>query len=480
MKRIISLFLALVMLFSALALNCFAAAEKLSIKVTASGNKYKVTWSYKTKVDKFNVYVDNKFDGEKATNSTNSYTFTTDPYTRGQEHTVLVKAISNGEVYVSSQKVTCVLTPEKAKVSYSPRIHGYCIKASVPGGKYTGFALYYYNPSTKKWSFKQRFSSSVTISSKTTDKYLVKAYTLYNKKYYYGASSSAISCKSYGGVTLSSAKSSKAGKMTLSWKKPSYAISGYQIVYSSYDNFSYRHYKNVAKTKTSYTLSLVAGVCYKVAVRAYKESSGKRYYGKWSKVKTLYTKAAVGKTVDSKALLNSKTLGKAGKTSCERLNNALDKIIVKSGASKKKDVYGKVRCFYRYIAIEQFKKDGLMGAKGSTSANEYSEQAVLQMITNKGKTGSCYEYNYLFHFLCLRAGISGTYITNGSVSASGGGRTGHYWAMMKIGNNNYFFDPRMQRYVNKNTDFNFFCLPLNGANNYSDYFRFIDAENQLK
>ena len=74
------------------------------------------------------------------------------------------------------------------------------------------------------------------------------------------------------------------------------------------------------------------------------------------------------------------------------------------------DTYNKVVCLYHYIGEERFKKDGLLGAKGSTYTEEYSEQAVLQMLTNKGQTGSCYEYNYLFHFLCKKAGIPGTYI----------------------------------------------------------------------
>ena len=482
MKRIISLFLVLTMLSGALALNCFAAAEKLNIKVTASEEKYKVTWTYKTDVDKFYVYVDNKLDGHKMPNSKKTYTFTTDPYTRGEKHTIIVKAIVNGETHATSEKVISVLNPEKAKVSHSARICGYNIKARVPGGKHTGFALYIYNTSTKKWNFKKLFSSSINIFSRTTDRYVVRAFTLYDKKYYLGPCSSVITCKSFDSVTLSSAKTNAVGKITLSWKKPSYSISGYQVVYSSYDNFSYAHFNLIGKDKTSYTLDLVPGVCYKVGVRAYKKSGGKDYFGKWGYIKTLYTKAAVGKTVDAKSLINSKTLGRGGKTSCERLNNALDKILVNCGASKQKEPYGKVVCIYRYIATEQFVKDTKLmeDVKGSASANEYSEQAVLQMLSNNGKTGSCYEYNYLFHYLCRKAGVPGTYITNGSVSSSGNGRTGHYWAMMKIGTNNYFFDPRMQRYVNKNTDFNFFCLPMNGANKYSDYFRFLDAENQLK
>ena len=489
MKRIISLLLAVVLLMSAMALQCFAAAEKLNIKVSASGSQYKVTWSYKTDVDKFYVFVDGKYDGYKMPTEQKSYSFTTDPYTRGEVHTVLVKAIIDGKTYVNSAKVMCVLTPEKAKASYSPRICGYNIKAGISGGKNTGFALYYYDTSAKKYSLKKLFSSEVNISSRTTDTYVVRAYTLYEKKYYLGECSSKINCKSYDPVKLTAAKSNKAGQITIAWEKPNYAISGYQVVYSSYDNFSYPHFATVSKDRTAHTFNLVAGICYKVGVRAFKESGGKEYFGKWGTIKTLYTNAAVGKTADSVKLLNSKTLGSGGKTSCERLNNMLDKIIETTGAAKQKDVYNKVKLLYQYVGAEKFvpstkeKKElynELCKVKGSTVCKEYPEQAVLQMLTNGGKTGSCYEYNYLFHYLCRKAGVPGTYIANGTVSSSGGGRTGHYWAMMKIGNNNYIFDPRMQRYVGGANGLTFFCLPLNGNNKYSDYYRFCDAENQLK
>ena len=479
MKRIISLLLVLVLLFSAVAVQCFAAAEKLNIKVSASDSQYKVTWSYKTDVDKFYVFVDNKYDGQKLPNKQKTYSFTTDPYSRGEVHTVLVKAVIGGKTYVNSEKVNCVLTPEKPKVSYSPRICGYNIKASL-SGKHTGFALYYYDASAKKYSLKKLFTSDVNISSRNTDTYVVRAYTYYEKKYYLGECSSKLTCKGYDPVKLTAAKSNKAGQITITWEKPSYAISGYQVVYSSYDNFSYPHFSTVSADRTAHTFNLVAGTWYKVGVRAYKLSGGKEYYGKWGTIKTLATKAEVASKVDAKKLLNGLTLGEAGKTGCERLNNALDKIIVKSEASKQTDTYNKVRCLYQYIGSEQFKKDGLLGAKGSAITKEYPEQAVLQMLTNKGATGSCYEYNYLFHYLCLRLGLKNTYIANGTVSSSGGGRTGHYWAMMKIGKYNYFFDPRMQRYVGGAKGLTFFCVPLNADNQYSNYYRFCDAEKQLK
>ena len=50
---------------------------------------------------------------------------------------------------------------------------------------------------------------------------------------------------------------------------------------------------------------------------------------------------------------------------------------------------------------------------------------------------------------------------------------------MKIAGNNYYYDPRMQRYMSDNTALNFFNLPLNGDDRYSDYYRFYDAKEEL-
>lgn len=85
----------------------------------------------------------------------------------------------------------------------------------------------------------------------------------------------------------------KAGRraITVSWKKPAKA-SGYQIRYSTAKSF--KKYKTVTVKGRKYTKKTIrklkAKKRYYVKMRAYRTISGKRYYGKWSKVKPIKTR----------------------------------------------------------------------------------------------------------------------------------------------------------------------------------------------
>ena len=490
MKKVISLLLVIVSVCSVFGacLGSFAAAPALTIKGKAYDNYYKVTWAYDSGAVKYNVYVDGKYDGVKKATSAKSYTFTTDPYSAGVCHTIQVIAYDKkGNVIVKSNKINRYLPPLVPTLSYTRTSTGYTISAKVASGTVHGYALYKYNASKDKYEFYKNFKKSIAIKKGNTnykDTYRAKAYVTYAKSYY-SALSDYITCvPNLGKLTLKSASSKEAGKVALTWAKPSYSdFTGYQIVYTSYDSFSIHRTQTISKKYSSYTLNLIPGVCYKIKMRTYRDTSGGKIFGSYSAVKTLYTKAKVGASPDVKTLLNKKvTISSRGNSGCTRLNNALDRILQKIDCTEKskRTTYEKLRLAYRYIATEQFKKNGSLGAIGNASYNNYAAGAVLRMLENKGATGSCYEYNYLFHFLCLRMGLKNTYCVDGMVSASGGGRTNHWWVMMKIDGNNYFYDPRMQRYMSSNKDFNFFNLPMNGSNHYSDYYRFYDAKAELQ
>ena len=468
-----------------------AAAEtpKLAITVTATNDyTYKVTWTYK-KAAVFHVYVDGKYDGKKTFTEGQTYTYTTDPYTAGVKHVIQVigkkNAAENAKTIAVSDKLTRYLAPRIPTLSFKGTDKGYTISAKVPSGTVHGYALYKYDTSSKKYVFLDNFEKSYSVKTSGSiykDTYKARAYVKYSKTYYSQFSNPVNCSPRMDAVNLKSVKSAEAGKLTLKWDAVSYSdYSGYQIQYSSYDSFDTFRVQGVAKDKTGYTLKLIPGICYKVRMRTYRTVGDGKIYGDWSKVYTLYTKASVAKKVNAKELLNKKVkLSSPGATGNEKLNNVLDKILEKIGCGPKSTykTYDKVRFCYRYIATEQFKKDGDFKCKGSKSGGSYVEHSTLKMLENKGQTGSCYEYNHLMHFLCLRMGLKNTYVVDGMVS-SGSGRTGHWWMMMKIAGNNYYFDPRMQRYLT-NTDINFFCLPLNGDNKYSDYFRFYDAKAELK
>ena len=466
-----------------------AAEPKLVIDAKCNGEYYNVWWTYKSKnAVRFNVFVDGKFDGSKKANSSYSYTYTTDPCTGGIKHKIQVYAINkDSKVIAASNCISRYLPPVVPTLSYKCTSTGYTITGSVDSGTVHGYALYKYNSSKDKYEFYKNFKKSISI--KTGNKaykhtYRAKAYVTYTKTYYSQLSEYITCVPKLEGMKLKTVVSDAPGKITLTWTAPNHNdFTGYQIMYSSYDSFDVYRMQGVAKDKTKYTMNLFAGVCYKLKMRTYKTVSNGKIYGSWSSVKTLYTQPKVEANPNIKYLLNYKVkVGKPGATDCQKLNNCLDKILAKIGCGPKSTyyLYDKVRFAYRYIATEQFKKDGTLGAKGSSSYGTYSEGVVLQMLENKGATGSCYEYNYLFHYLCLRMGLHNTYMVDGMVDASGGGRTNHWWMMMKIAGNNYYFDPRMQRYMNDNKALNFFCLPMNGNNKYSDYFRFYDAKAELK
>lgn len=89
-------------------------------------------------------------------------------------------------------------------------------------------------------------------------------------------------------ATISSVKRNSAKKATVKWKKIS-GVAGYQITYAAKSNFKGAKTKNVANTKTSYTITgLKKGKIYYVKVRAYKkDSNGKKVLGTYSAVKKI-------------------------------------------------------------------------------------------------------------------------------------------------------------------------------------------------
>ncbi len=93
--------------------------------------------------------------------------------------------------------------------------------------------------------------------------------------------------KAPGKVKNISVKNKKGKKVFLSWKKVTGA-KGYQIQYSTSKRF--KKYKSRNTVKKKYTIKKLKKKTYYVRVRAYKKSSGKKIYGKWSKVKKIKIK----------------------------------------------------------------------------------------------------------------------------------------------------------------------------------------------
>ena len=93
------------------------------------------------------------------------------------------------------------------------------------------------------------------------------------------------------GTTLSKVTPGKK-KLTVTWKKQTKQVSGYQIQYGTKKDFS--NAKKVtasgAKTVKKVIKSLKAKKTYYVRIRTYKTVSGKKYYSSWSKYKKVKTK----------------------------------------------------------------------------------------------------------------------------------------------------------------------------------------------
>ena len=97
--------------------------------------------------------------------------------------------------------------------------------------------------------------------------------------------------KKPGKVTGLKVKNKKKKKIVVKWRKKT-NVAGYQIQYALNKKFTKKKKsKWVGKKKSSKTISkLKKGKKYYIRVRAYRKKSGKKLYGKWSKVKKVKIK----------------------------------------------------------------------------------------------------------------------------------------------------------------------------------------------
>ncbi|MGN1417714.1 MAG: fibronectin type III domain-containing protein, partial [Acutalibacteraceae bacterium] len=153
----------------------------------------------------------------------------------------------------------------------------------------TGYRVYSYNASTKKYTkladVKTNSYTVKKLKSGTKYSYAVKPYAKIGSVVYWGSVSSV-----YANVTTPAAPSVKlstsSGKLTVSYAKVTGA-SGYEIYYKV-SGGSYK--KLTATTKTSYTKALTKGKTYSVKVRAYVSLSGSKVYGAFSPAKSITIK----------------------------------------------------------------------------------------------------------------------------------------------------------------------------------------------
>lgn len=162
-----------------------------------------------------------------------------------------------------------------------------------------GYEVYKYDSAKKKYVLYKTITSGNTNTCKVTGlsaskKYYfrVRAFQNDNGEKNLGAFGTTLT--QYTSVSkpkIKSATSSSKKKIKASWAKVSGA-SGYQVMWSTYSNFS-KNYKT--KSVTSKYLSKTVTTAqskkyYYVRVRAYKTVSGKKVYSQWSSTKKVKTK----------------------------------------------------------------------------------------------------------------------------------------------------------------------------------------------
>ncbi|MFR5877019.1 MAG: glycoside hydrolase [Eubacterium sp.] len=212
--------------------------------------------------------------------------------------------------------------PAKPKsVSAASTVSSVTVKWKKVSGA-TGYAIYKYNTSTKKYS---KVASTKKVSYKvsklkagTTYVYAVKAYKTVKKKNYYSGYSSKVTVSTLPSKPTGLKKTAaSANSISVSWSKVSGAT-GYAIY--SY-NTSSKKYSKIASTKNlSYKVgNLKAGTTYVYAVRAYRTVSKKTYYSDYSSRITLSTLPAkvtglkkIAVTANSISVSWSKVTGATG------------------------------------------------------------------------------------------------------------------------------------------------------------------------
>ena len=164
----------------------------------------------------------------------------------------------------------------------------------------SGYRVYRYNTSTKKWDKVATLSGGNTLSYKqtglktgTTYQYKVKAYVKYNGTTYWGNASAIITTTTKPAkVVMKSSYSATTKAIRINWT-PVTGASGYRV------------YRYDAKTKKWVTLTTIKGgsvgtykdskslkskTSYKYKVKAYRTVGGVNYWGEASAVKTCTTK----------------------------------------------------------------------------------------------------------------------------------------------------------------------------------------------
>ena len=306
-KRGLALVMTVLMVFSSSALSFYAGAvgKVASLKV-ASTTQSSVTlkWNKVSGAKNYRVYRYNSSDKKWSyIKSTKSTSFTHKELSSGKQYIYGVKSVATekGKTVTGkmSAKVTAVTKPGTVKNLKASSVTAVSVKLSwskVSGAR--GYAVYQYNPSTKKYTLVDRtLSNSFTVNNLKADSsytFAVRSYVKYSSLTY-GEYSSKLTVKTKA-ASVSQVKNLKLASVNekgyrITWDKIS-SVSGYQVceydasgekqISSTYTSNNYIDIKAKSTDKS-----------YKYSVRAYIKTSDGNKYGAYSSKITACTKPAL-------------------------------------------------------------------------------------------------------------------------------------------------------------------------------------------
>ena len=312
MKKIVSLFLAVVLAFTIVTPTVVSAASKkvskpkISSVSTVSSTSLKVKWKKVSGADGYVIYQKKsggKYEKVKTITSGKTTSYTKKSLSSATKYTYKIKAYdkqgskkvyseysSTKSAYTKPSKVTLSslsdVSTSSVKIKWKKvsRADGYVIYQKKADGKYEKIKTI---TSGKTTSYTKK-----SLSSGTKYTYKIRAYVKSGSDKVYGEYSSTKSTYTKPSkVTISSVSAVSSTSVKIKWKKVSNA-DGY-VIYQKKANGEYEKIKTITSgSTTSYTKkSLSDSTKYTYKIRAYVKSGSDKVYGSYSSTKSITTPA---------------------------------------------------------------------------------------------------------------------------------------------------------------------------------------------